>query len=151
MANEISKINNWVVSEYQKNNLVNTISIVPTLELDLNKENIYPLVNADMTETDIQEQVVIVFFTMTIVQQRDNRPVKTNSKLLEDDNYLDNINETHSIAQRFINVLLNQNNDELIEISSLSSIKILKKWRGGMLDGVQFTIQLSIPNKGESC
>jgi hypothetical protein len=29
------------------NELVNTVSIVPTIELDQNKENIYPLVNID--------------------------------------------------------------------------------------------------------
>lgn len=151
MANEISKINKFVTDEYNKNELVNTISIVPTLELDLNKENIYPLVNVDMTNTEIEEQVITVYFTITVLQQRDTRPVKTDSKLLLDDNYIDNINETHSIAQRFINVLLMQNNDDLIEIDSQSNLKVLKKWRGGLLDGVQFTINLTIPNRGESC
>jgi hypothetical protein len=48
-------------------------------------------------------------------------------------------------------VLLNQNNDELIEIESKSNLKVLKKWRGGKVDGVQFNINLTIPNKGESC
>jgi len=151
MANEISRINKFITDEYNKNELVNTISVVPTLQLDLNKENIYPLVNIDMTNTEIEEQVITVYFTMTILQQRDTRPVKTDSKLLLDDNYIDNINETNSIAQRFINVLLTQNNEELIEIDTLSNLKILKKWKGGKLDGVQFTIQLTIPNRGESC
>lgn len=151
MANEISKMNDWIEAEYSSNKLVNTISIVPTLELDLNKENIYPLVNYDMTNIAIEEQVIIVYFTMTILQQRDVRPVKTESKLLKEDNYIDNINETNSIAQRFINVLTNQNNDEYIEIDELSNLKLLKKWKGGLLDGVQFTIQLTIPNRGESC
>ncbi len=151
MDNEISKINDWIIEEYQNNNLVNTISIVPTLNIDLNKENIYPLVNVDMTNSIIEEQVIIVTFIMTILQQRDTRLNKIDSKLLLDGNYLDNINETHSISQRFINVLTMQNNDSLIEIDSLSTLKMLKEWRGGLLDGVQFTINLSIPNRGESC
>jgi len=151
MANEISKLNNWILEEYSKNNLVNTLSVVPTEVLDMNKANIYPLVNVDMTNSVVEDQVIIVYFTMTVLQQRDTRPVKTDSKLMEEDNYLDNLNETHSIAQRFINVLLMQNNDEIITIDSLSNLKFLKQWRGGLLDGVQFTIQLAIPNTGQSC
>ena len=151
MSNEISRINKFIEDQYSADNLVNTISIVPTLTLDQNKENVYPLVNVDMTNTVVEEQVIIVTFIMTIVQQRDTRPVKTDSKLLDDSNYLDNINETHSIAQRFINVIKMQNNDELIEEDSISTLTILKNWRGGILDGVQFTISLSIPNRGESC
>ena len=151
MANEISKINNFVLDLFSEDSLVNTLSIVPTLTVDLNKENIYPLVNVDMTNLEIEEQVITVFFTMTIITQRDIRPVKTDSKLLSSDNYIDNINETHSIAQRFINFLLTQNNDELIEIDTMSNLTILKQWRAGNCDGVQFTIQLTIPNRGESC
>ena len=151
MANEISKLNKYIEDHFNSNNLVNTISVVPSLELDLNKENIYPLVNVDMINSSVEEQVIIIVFTITIIQQRDKRPTKTDSKLLADTNYLDNINETHSIAQRFINVLTMQNNDERIEIDSLSTLKILKDWRGGGVDGVQFTINLSIPNKGISC
>lgn len=151
MANEISKLNNWIIDQYESDKLVNTISIVPTLELDLNKENIYPLVNIDMINSFIEEQVIIVIFNMTILQQRDKRPVKTDSKLLGDTNYLDNINETHSIAQRFINVLTMQNNDEQITIDTISTLKMLKEYKGGLLDGVQFTINLSIPNVGFSC
>jgi hypothetical protein len=151
MANEISKINDFIIAHYSANKLVNTITIVPTLTIDLNKENIYPLVNVDMTNTEIDDQVITVYFTMTIITERDKRPVKTDSKLLSDDNYIDNINETNSIAQRFINVLLMQNNDDLIEIDTMSNLTILKEWRAGNCDGVQFTIQLTIPNRGESC
>jgi hypothetical protein len=150
MANEISKLNDWVVKQYNLDALVNTISVVPTLSMDGNKENIYPLVNADLTEIDVQDQVLTGSYTMTIVSQRDKKPVKTDSKLLTGDNYIDNINETTSIAQRFINVLLRQNNPELIEAENISSLEVLKQWRSGLLDGVQFTIDLTIPNIGES-
>jgi len=104
-----------------------------------------------MLTTEITDQVVIYSFKITIVQQRDTLPQKTDSKLLLDSNYLDNINETHSIAQRFINVLTLQNNDLNIEVDSISELKILKKWKGGKLDGVQFEIDLSIRNIGTSC
>ena len=140
----------FVIAQFQSNNLVNTISTVETEGIDLNKENVYALVNLDLRDTDILDDAIIVTYLITIVQARDIVPRKTDSKLLGDTNYIDNLNETHSIAQRFINYLTRQNNDENIEIDNLSSVTILKDWRSG-LDGVQFTIDLSIPNLGTSC
>jgi hypothetical protein len=149
--NETSKINNFTIALFNANELVNTISIIPTNLIDLNKENIYPLVNVEMLTADVQPDVIVFDFRITVVQQRDVRPIKTDSKLLSDSNYLDNINETLSIAQRFINVLTRQNNDYEIEIVNQSNVDFLKEWRGSMLDGVQFTIELSIPNEDTSC
>lgn len=148
--NELSLLQAFIIEHFQSNNLVNTISTVETEVMDANKENIYALVNLDLRGTDIQDDVVSVQYIITIVQMRDVRPQKTDSKLLGDTNYIDNLNETHSIAQRFINYLTRQNNDENIEIENLSTVTILKDWRHG-LDGLQFTIDLTIPNIGTSC
>lgn len=148
--NEISLINSYILDEFASNALVNTISIVETEQIDLNKENIYSLVNVDLRRSEILDDAIVVSFIITVVQARDIAPRKTDSKLLGDTNFIDNINETHSIAQRFINVLTRQNNEANIEIDSLGQLTILKDWRHG-LDGVQFDISLSIPNLGTSC
>lgn len=148
--NELSLVNAFVINEFQSNNLVNTMSTVTTDEIDLNKQNIYPLVNLDLEGSEIEDDSIIVSYKITIVQARDVVPRKTDSKLLGDTNFIDNLNETHSIAQRFINVLTRQNNDANIEIDTLGELTILKDWRSG-LDGVQFDIDLSIPNIGTSC
>jgi hypothetical protein len=39
---------------------------------------------------------------MVVIQQRDSQPIKTDSKLLVDTNYLDNVNETGNICTRFL-------------------------------------------------
>jgi hypothetical protein len=148
MANEITLINDFVIGLFESDPLVNTISIVPTLDVDSNKENVYPLVNADMTETDIQTDAIIVSYTITVLQQRDVKPVKTNSKLLTDSNYLDNLNETHSIASRFINYLRWKNNNLVVEVQTIGLVRFLKNWGRNGCDGVQFDIDLSIHNKG---
>jgi hypothetical protein len=148
--NEISILNDFIISEFQSNDMVNTISIVETETIDLNKENIYPLVNVDLLDTDVLDDAIIASYTMTIVQARDIVPRKTDSKLLSDTNYIDNINETHSIAVRFINVLNRRDNGENIGLYNLGSLRVLKDWRSG-LDGVQFEIDLYISNLGTSC
>jgi response regulator RpfG family c-di-GMP phosphodiesterase len=149
--NETSKINKYIIEDFSSNDLVNTVSIVPTNEMDLNKENIYPLVNVDMTDADVQDDAIIFEFIITALEQREIKSQKTDSKLLSDSNYLDNINETLSIAQKFVNKLRRLNNDENIEIDALSTMDFLKEFRGAGLDGVQFTINLSIPNEDTAC
>lgn len=149
--NESSLIYNWIVDQFQSNELVNTISIVPTAVIDTNKENIYPLVNIDLIDIETESDYLTYNFNITVIQQRDIKPVKIDSKLMTNTNYIDNINETVSIANRFINVVEKQNNDSNIELQSLSRLKVLKEWGTGICDGVRFDISLSIPNIGLSC
>ena len=149
--NEIQILNDYIIDMFANNDLVNTISIVPTFNIDLNKENIYPLVNIDLIDSDIQADVIVASFEITAVQQRDVKKKVLNSKLLEDSNYLDNMNETHFVVSKFINQLQKQNNEFNIEISNISNIRFLKMWGLNGLDGCQFTIDLSIPILGSSC
>lgn len=146
--NELTLLNDFVIGRFDINPLVNTISIVPTFDLDFNKENIYPLVNIDLTDVDIQTDAFVVTYKITILQQRDIKPIKTNSKLLNDSNVLDNMNETSSIAADFINYLRWKNNDLVVELQNLSTLTPLRNYKGNGLDGFQFDIDLSIYNRG---
>lgn len=148
--NELSKINDFVINIFQVNPLVNTITIVPTIEMDADKEILYPLVNIDLRESDIEGDAVIATYKISVVQQRDVINEKTNNKLLTDSNYLDNMNETHSIINKFITYLNLQNNDSNIEIQSLTKLKPLKNVGLNGLDGFQFDIELSIYNNVRS-
>jgi len=149
--NEVSKMYDFLIGLFQSNDLVNTISLVNTMDIDSNKENIYPLVNLDLRETETQDQAIVFSFRITILQQRDIKPIKIDSKLLRNTNYVDNLNETHSILNKVINYLIRQNNDYDIEIVQQGTNKILKEWGLSNLDGLQLDIDLAIPNEGSSC
>lgn len=149
--NESSLIYDFIIAEFQDNDLVNTISIVPFAEIDINKENIYPLVNIDLIDIETETDYLTYNFNITVIQQRDIKPVKIDSKLLNNTNYIDNINETVSISNRLINVIEKQNNDSSIELQNLGRLRVLKEWGRGICDGVRFDISLSIPNMGTSC
>ena len=147
---EISKVYQFLIDEFTANDLVHTITTVDTKHIDKNIENIYPLVNIDFLDTEIEEQLVICNFTISILQQRDTRPVNYSDKMIGQTNLIDNLNETHSIATRFIKVLDNNNNTSNIELVSLSKLDIKKAGRNS-LDGFEFELSLSIPNEGLSC
>jgi len=145
--NELQLLNDFIINHFESENLVNTISIVPTINIDANKENIYPLVNIDLTESDILPDAIFGSYKITVITQRDIQPKKTNNKLLTDTNYLDNINETHAICVKFVNNIVRLHNDENIMIENLTTLKPLKNWGASGCDGFQFEFDLSIHNK----
>lgn len=148
--NEVSLVWSYIVGLFSSNELVNTVSIVPTFEMDLNKENIYPLVNVDLRESDVQTGSVELSFKITVIQQVDVIPTATDSKLLTDTNVIDCLNETHAIVERFLNQLLNQNNDHNIEV--IANTKLTRFNRGlSSVEGWQFDIDLATDNLGSSC
>lgn len=148
---EISKVYNFLISEFTANDLVHTITTVDTRNIDSNIENIYPLVNLDLVNTEIESQVIILNLKVSILQQRDARPVNYVDKLIGQTNLIDNLNETHSIATRFIAVLNNINNSDNIELVSLSALDKLEGVNRNNLDGFEFDLELSIPNEAYSC
>jgi hypothetical protein len=149
--NEISLIYKFLIEHFKNDLLVNTITILPTLEMDLNKENVYPLVNLDLKETSPAYDNIEAQFTITILQQRDVNAKKIDNKLLTNTNYVDNLNETHSIGMKLINRLEKQNNEENVEVSTYTNFRILKDYGMSGLDGVQFDIDLVVENLGSGC
>ena len=152
--NHLSQIVDFLIAQFQANNLVNTISFVPTRTMDNDKQNIYPLVNIDYLQSDEigdETSYVVARFQISCVMQRDIRAVKLDSKLRMDTNFIDNLNETHAILLRFLNVFRSQNLANNIDLYSQTSMTKLEDFNKNGLDGHQITIEISIPNSGSGC
>lgn len=149
--NEISLLLNFIIERFKADSLVNTIQLGSDFEVDIQKENIYPLVAINYVETDPEEDSVIGYFDIQALQQRDVEPSVTDNKLLIDTNFIDNMNETHAICNKFIQYLLKKNNPLNVEIVSKSRVKAIKERPSNSLDGHKFSIALSIPNKTTGC
>lgn len=145
--NELQLLNDYIINHFDNDNLVNTITTVPTINIDANKENIYPLINIDLIRKTTLSDAIIGRYKITVITQRDVQPKKTNSKLLTDTNYWDNINECSAIITKFINKLVRLNNNENIMIDNISDETPLKNWGASGCDGFQFEFDLSIHNK----
>ena len=146
--NELFLLTNFLVEKFKENVLVNTISLVETKHLDNNKENIYCLVNIDYLESETREDAIIATYLITVVQQRDIRPQKTDSKLQLDTNLIDNLGETSSVITRFLNQMRSNNFENNIQLFQNS---VSKKYHKNSLDGHQITIGLAIANLGSGC
>lgn len=151
--NEYSKTKNYVVSKFQSDPLVNTITTVRPDIVDTNKETIYPVVNVDYIDNDILEDVILFSFRIKALDQNDVYTHTTDSKLQTDTNKDDVLNETFNICQNFINSFKQYNIDD-IEISSKSRVTAIHLEDNATINGLsghEFDVVLSIPNEGTSC
>jgi len=149
--NELFLLTNFLVEKFSENDLVNTVTLVETKHIDNNKENIYSLVNIDYLESDTLEDAIVATFLITVVQQRDIRPKKTDSKLRLDTNLIDNLGETLAIITRFLNQMRSNNFTNNIELFSNTQASKLENFNKNALDGHQITIELAMANMGSGC
>ena len=143
---ELSTVSIFLVDKFKSQPLVNTISFEKTGEIDSNKNNIYPLVNIDIVDTDPIGDILTFNYVITILQQRDIDNELNNDKILNKDNMIDNLNECYAIATRCVNNIERTENDYDIEILRKSNITLLKDFNTQKLDGVRFNLSLSIQN-----
>lgn len=143
---ELSTVSIFLVDKFKSQPLVNTISFEKTGEIDANKNNIYPLVNIDIVDTDPIGDILTFNYVITILQQRDIDNELNNDKILNKDNMIDNLNECYAIATRCVNNIERTENDYDIEILRKSNITLLKDFNTQKLDGVRFNLSLSIQN-----
>jgi hypothetical protein len=145
-----AKIHEFLINYFSNDDLVNTVTLAKTIEIDHNQNNIYQLVNIDLTGSNVTYQAITFSFQITALQQRDKPNTNYDSKLLSDTNYLSNMNETHFVLNRFINVLMKQDNDEIYLLSN-SDLRPLRNFNRQDLDGWQFTVTFQLPNTVPSC
>ena len=141
MANQLSNLLKQVVSVLESMPLVNTIVFKDNNVVDVEKENVYPLVSivilpSPPSETNLREYKL----GFEVYNQRDDRKVPTPSKLMLDTNFIDNIGICDSIANNFVLDFFKTHNDYDIGISddSVSEFEIIKKDERNGLDGVKF-------------
>jgi len=144
----LSEVTNYIVNRFQQDEMVNTIALSDNDIIDTKKENIYPLVTISFNGGEVAEDDLKKYdFTISVLQQRDaTRKVKP-SKLMDETNWIDNMNECDNICTKFINYIRRMELDN-INIDSLSILEPLNRFGGADLDGFRFDITLSIPNTG---
>jgi len=149
--NELFLLTQFLVNIFGDNDLVNTITLVESKHIDNNKENIYCLVNIDYLESETLPDAIIASYLITVVQQRDIRPKKTDNKLRLDTNLVDNWAETLAVISKFLNKMQSNNFENHIELFSNTESRKLENFNKNGLDGHQITIELAMPNLGSGC
>lgn len=141
MSNKQSILLNFVVDTFNANSLVKTIVFKDDDVLDVEKENIYPLVSIQLLASPAPFEDHREFrLGFEILNQRDDRKVATPSKLMSDTNYIDNVGICDAIGNNFIMEILKTHNDFDINIieDSISEFEPVRKDERNCLDGIKF-------------
>ena len=145
MAHQLSNILNYTVSVFDAMPLVNTIIIKDDDVVDVEKENIYPLVSINiLTSPNPANDLREYKLQIEVYNQRDDRKIATPSKLMSDTNYIDNIGICDTIANNFIMEVLKTHNefDIGLDEDNISDFEFKRKDERNALDGVKFEVTL---------
>ena len=151
MSNKQSQLLTHIVSIFDAIPLVNTIVFKDDDVLDVEKENVYPLVSIQLLTSPAPFEDRREFrLGFEIVNQRDDRKVATPSKLMSDTNYIDNVGICDSIGNDFLMEILKTHNDLDINIidDGVSEFEPIRKDERNRLDGVRFEVTFSMHQNG---
>lgn len=141
MSNKVSQLLTHIVSIYDALPLVNTIVFKDDDVLDVEKENVYPLVSIQLINSPKPDQYHREYrLGFEILNQRDDVKIEKTSKLMSDTNYIDNIGICDTIANDFLMEILKTHNDLDIDVieDSISEFEPIRKDERNCLDGVKF-------------
>lgn len=141
MANQLSSLLKLVVDTFESMPLVNTVVFKDDDVVDVQKENVYPLVSISLLTSPapgLNEKEYRIAFE--VFNQRDDRKTPTPNKLMLDTNYIDNIGICDTIANNFVLSFYKTHNDIDAGIvdDSVSEFEPVRKDERNCLDGIKF-------------
>lgn len=146
----------YLTIDLLKQRLLNNVNVNTVIEArdgdkDLYKKNIYPLAVVNPISADFSNSRVTFFtFEVAVLDQRDISK-EPGDKYNGNDNYIDNLNITSAIINDLVNYLRLQNNDDLIELVSVTDANKVEMSGYNLLDGWFITLKLSVPNTQNYC
>lgn len=145
--NNYYNVSNHIISIFNNDPLVNTITFGYPSDMDLKRQNIFPLVNIFPSNVNINGSVLECEFEISCVSLRSSN-VDSNDKIFGD-NLIDTLNESLSIITKFSNTInLSHNQHNIFVVSGTPATPIIFQDKN-ILDGFEFAIKLGIENNVE--
>ena len=141
MANQLSSLLKLVWTTFDEMPLVNTTVFKDDNVVDVEKENVYPLVSISLLTSPAPNLNAKEYrIAFEVFNQRDDRKTPTPNKLMLDTNYIDNIGICDTIANNFVLSFYKTHNDIDAGIvdDSVSEFEPVRKDERNCLDGIKF-------------
>lgn len=116
-------------------------------DIDLNKGNIFPLLNVDIITGSFSNGSTISFtVTLSCLDIRDINPEVTTDKYWDQDNEVDNHNETLAALNRIWLIMYRDFNDNNITASENPTLTKITYSQKNLLDGWSLEFDVEMPN-----
>lgn len=116
-------------------------------QIDLNKANVFPMLNININSGSFTNAASIVFnVELTAVDIRDINKEQINDKFWENDNEVDNLNETLAVLNRIWTTLKRRFDDNDYSTPDNPGLEAIIFNDKNILDGWTLTFSVELPN-----
>lgn len=140
---ELFNATNKVISIFNDNPLVNTITTESSSNTDMDKRNIYPLVNIELIDSQPNGVLQTFNYEIIVMQQRDVVKDLNQTKYLNN-NSIDNHNECNQILMSFINTVSTSHD---ITISNTPTFEYIYNDAVNGVDAIRTNISVEVSSQ----
>ena len=140
---ELYNATNKVISIFNDNPLVNTITTESSSNTDMEKRNIYPLVNIELIDSQPNGVLQTFNYEIIVMQQRDVIKDLNQTKYLNN-NSIDNHNECNQILMSFINAVSTSHD---ITISNVPTFEYIYNDGANGVDAIRTNISVEVSSQ----
>ena len=145
--NQYTQILYYLKELAERDGFVNTVKQGEISELDIEKTNIFPLVNIAVTGGGFTNGQTITFnIDLRCLTIRDINKEVVNDKFWKNDNEVDNMNETLAVLNRMWTTMYRDFDENNITASENPSLEPIIYDEKNILDGWVLTFTIEIPN-----
>jgi hypothetical protein len=145
--NQYSELLNYLKGLAEADLFINTTTQGLTADVDLDKGNIFPLLNIDILEGGFTNGNTISFdVEIAALDIRDNNKETRTDKFNLQDNEIDNLNEMLATLNRMWLKMLQDTAEQNIRVDESANLISVKEWGKNLLDGWLMTFTIELPN-----
>jgi hypothetical protein len=145
--NQYTEVLIYIKTLAEQDNFINTITQGDTSDYDLDKGNIFPLLNIDINSAGFTNGNTITFdIEIGCCDIRDANNETRTDKFWLQDNKVDNLNTMLASLNRIWFKLLQDFENNNIRVDETAPLEQLTEWNKNLVDGWLMTFTIEVPN-----
>jgi len=145
--NQYTQILNYIKTLSEQDEFVNTTTQGDTSDYDLDKGNIFPLLNIDINNAGFSNGNTITFnLEVGCCNLRDDNKETNTDKFWLQDNKVDNLNETLATLNKIWVKMLSDFENNNIRVDANADLEQVTNWNKNVVDGWLMTFTIEVPN-----
>lgn len=145
--NQYTELLTYIKTLAEADEFINTITQGDTSDYDIDKGNIFPLLNVDVNNATFTNGNTITFdVEIGCCDIRDENKETRTDKFWLQDNKVDNLNEMLASLNTMWFKMLQDFTDNNIRVDESASLEQVTEWNQNLVDGWLMTFTIEVPN-----
>ena len=145
--NHYSELLKYLKGLADADDFIHTVTHGATSEFDLDKGNVFPLLNIDVLSAGFSKGQMVSFdIEIACMDIRDANNETTTNKFWKQDNEVDNLNEMLASLNRIWFKMLQDITEQNIKVDDSANLQQVTEWNTNLVDGWLMTFTINLPN-----